>query len=97
MRLHNTQVLIRPLITEKNSLLREELNAYVFEVHREANKHQIKSAIEELFAVKVGNIRTAIQRGKNRRVGKYSGKRRNYKKAFVTLNDGGSIDFFEGV
>lgn len=97
MRLHNTQVLIRPLITEKNSLLREETNAYVFEVHREANKHQIKTAIQELFAVKVEVVRTTIQRGKNRRVGRFVGKRRNYKKAFVCLRDGDSIDFFEGV
>ena len=97
MRLHHTQVLIRPLITEKNSLQREEQNAYVFEVHRAANKHQIKTAIEELFAVKVHDVRTAIQRGKNRRVGQYVGKLRNYKKAFVTLREGDSIDFFEGV
>lgn len=97
MRLHNTQVLIRPLITEKNSLLRESVNAYVFEVHKEANKHQVKSAVEELFAVKVLEVRTMVQRGKNRRVGRYFGKRPNYKKAFVTLREGDSIDFFEGV
>ena len=97
MRLHPTQVLIRPLITEKNSLQREEHNAYVFEVHRDANKHQIKAAIEELFAVKVQEVRTLVQRGKNKRVGKYTGKKRNFKKAFVTLADNGSIDFFEGV
>ncbi len=97
MRLHNTQILIRPLITEKNNLLREELNEYVFEVHAEANKNQIKTAVEELFAVKVTNVRTAIQRGKQRRVGRFTGYRRNYKKAFVTLRGNESIDFFEGV
>lgn len=97
MRLHATQVLIKPLITEKNSLLREEHNDYVFEVHPDANKGQIKSAVEELFVVKVEQVRTAIQRGKKRRVGQHTGRNKNFKKAFVTLQDGGSIDFFEGV
>ena len=97
MRLHETQVLLRPLITEKNNLLREEMNAYVFEVHRDANKHQIKNAVEALFQVKVHDVRTSIQRGKYRRVGRFLGKRRNYKKAFVILRDGDSIDFFEGI
>ena len=97
MRLHPTQVLIKPLITEKNSLLREDDNKYVFEVHKAANKGQIRSAIESLFAVKVLEVRTAIQRGKMRRVGRHEGKTRNFKKAFVTLREGDSIDFFEGV
>lgn len=97
MNLHPTQVLLKPLITEKNNLLREDNNEYVFEVHKSATKPQIASAVEELFAVKVLQVRTAIARGKNRRVGRYVGRKPNFKKAFVQLRDGHSIDFFEGV
>lgn len=97
MRLHPTQILIRPLITEKNSLLRETENEYVFEVHRTANKNLVAEAVEELFAVKVREVRTLIQHGKTRRVGVHSGQRSNYKKAFVKLREGDTIDFFDGV
>ena len=97
MNLHPTQILKRPLITEKNSLLRENDNEYVFEVHRSANKKMIQAAVEELFAVKVEDVRTLIQRGKKRRVGQHSGYKDNIKKAYVRLPEGQSIDFFDGV
>lgn len=97
MQLHPTQVLLRPLITEKNNLVRDGGNEYVFEVHNDANKPSIKAAVEELFAVEVEDVRTLITRGKNRRVGRHSGRKPNRKKAFVRLADGQSIDFFEGV
>ncbi|MCO4760741.1 MAG: 50S ribosomal protein L23 [Myxococcales bacterium] len=97
MNLHPTQILVKPLITEKNNLLRDADNEFVFEVHLDANKKQIREAVETLFAVKVADVRTLVQRGKNRRVGKYSGKRPNYKKAIVRLHGDQSIDFFEGV
>jgi large subunit ribosomal protein L23 len=83
MYLHPTQILKRPLITEKNSLLREDGNEYVFEVHSSANKQMIKTAVEELFAVQVEEVRTLIQRGKLRRVGRNVGRKSNFKKAFV--------------
>ncbi len=97
MNLHPTQILVRPLITEKNNLLRETENEYVFEVHRTANKIQVAEAVEVLFAVKVNEVRTLIQHGKMRRVGVHTGKRSNYKKAFVKLREGDTIDFFDGV
>ena len=97
MKLHPTQVLIRPLITEKNNLLRERDNEYIFEVHMDANKAQIRDAVERLFAVSVADVRTMVQRGKNRRVGQHVGKRPNFKKAFVRPQGDASIDFFEGV
>jgi large subunit ribosomal protein L23 len=97
MQLHPTQLLVRPLITEKNSLARDADNEYVFEVHSEATKPAIKLAVEELFAVKVEEVRTLITRGKNRRVGRHTGKKANRKKAFVRLATGQTIDFFEGV
>ena len=97
MNLHPTQVLVRPLITEKNNLVRDALNEYVFEVHKQANKKQISSAVEEMFAVRVESVRTMIQRGKPRRVGQHTGHRNNYKKAYIKLRQGQSIDFFEGV
>ena len=75
-------VVKRPLITEK--------------VHREATKIQVKQAVEKLFNVHVLAVRTAIARGKNKRVGKNVGRRPNWKKAFVTLKEGDTIALFEG-
>ncbi len=97
MDLHPTQVLLRPLITEKNNLVRDSNNDYVFEVHKDATKSQIVLAVEELFAVKVLAVRTLVQRGKPRRVGQRTGRKSNYKKAYVKLREGQSIDFFEGI
>ena len=91
------EVIKRPLIfTEKGSLLREEDNKYLFEVDQRANKIQIKNAVETLFKVGVAEVNTLIVRGKMRRMGRGRAKTRNWKKAIVTLNDGESIEFFEG-
>lgn len=97
MGLHLTQILVKPLITEKNNLAREERNEMVFEVHRAANKPMIKTAVEQLFGVKVADVRTISKLGKMRKVGKYSGYRADTKKAVVRLADGENIDFFQGV
>ena len=97
MGLHLTQVLIRPLITEKNNIARETLNVVVFEVHRDANKPMIKAAVEQLFGVRVEDIRTQHKMGKIRRVGKFSGHRADVKKAFVKVAAGQQIEFFQGV
>lgn len=97
MGLHLTQILVRPLITEKNNLAREARNEVVFEVHRDANKPMIKGAVEQLFAVKVEDVRTIQRLGKERRVGKWTGFKPDTKKAIVRLAEGQNIDFFQGV
>jgi large subunit ribosomal protein L23 len=89
------QVIRRPIIlTEKATLLREKDNQVVFEVARDANKVQIRDAVQRLFKVSVTGVNTMILRGKDRRMGKGRGKMQNWKKAIVTLKEGDSIDFF---
>lgn len=88
-------VIKRPIaLTEKAARLREG-NQVVFEVALDANKIQIKSAVESLFAVKVADVNTLVQRGKPRRLGRIMGKRPNWKKAIVTLAEGSDIQFFD--
>ncbi len=89
-------VVKRPLITEKAERSREATRQFAFEVHREATKIQVKQAVEKLFNVHVLAVRTAIARGKNKRVGRNVGRRPNWKKAFVTLKEGETIALFEG-
>ncbi len=103
-------IIKRPLLTEKSARLREtgggasapaEGDAYaqqvVFEVARDANKIEIKGAVQKLFNVTVTGVRTLVVRGKEKRVGRFSGRRPSWKKAFVTLKAGDNIEFFEGV
>ncbi|MGB5810200.1 MAG: 50S ribosomal protein L23 [Polyangiales bacterium] len=95
--MHVEDIIKRPLyLTEKGSKLREEQNKYTFEVDLDANKLQIKTAVETLFKVTVDNVHTLVMRGHMRRMGRGFAKTRNWKKAVVTLRDGESIDFFEG-
>jgi large subunit ribosomal protein L23 len=96
MMLADQDVVKRPLITEKSERGRETAQHYAFEVHREATKIQVKTAVEKLFGVHVTAIRTSIARGKNKRVGRNLGRRPNWKKAIVTLKEGESISLFEG-
>lgn len=91
------QIIKRPLVTEKSMILRDTGNQYAFVVESKANKHQIRTAVEKLFKVHVADIKTAIVRGKIKRVGRNSGKRPNWKKALVTLKEGEKIELFEGV
>ena len=97
-RLTHEEVLKRPLVyTEKITRWREQgLNKVLFEVAREANKLEIKEAVEALFGVTVTKVNTAITRGAPRRVGRKTGKRPNVKKAVVTLAPGDSIDEYFG-
>jgi large subunit ribosomal protein L23 len=88
------QIIKKPLITEKTSLQKEEGKIVAFEVSRDANKIEIKQAVEKAFDVKVKNVNTALVAGKTKRVGRQYGKRSNWKKAYVTLEEGSSIDFF---
>ena len=103
-------VIKRPLLTEKTARLREtggasaapaEGEAYaqkvVFEVARDANKLDVRKAVETLFKVTVTDVRTLVVRGKLKRVGRFAGRRPAWKKAFVTLKAGDNIEFFEGV
>ena len=90
------QIIRRPLITEKATLLTERDNKVVFEVDRSANKLDIKRAVEQMFDVKVENVRTTSMHGKVKRMGMHRGRRPDWKKAFVTLRQGDKIEFFEG-
>ncbi|MDH5673637.1 MAG: 50S ribosomal protein L23 [Myxococcales bacterium] len=91
------QIIKRPLtLTEKGTRLQEDENQYMFEVHPKANKIQIRDAIETLFSVKVTKVRTLIMRGRVRRMGRGHAKNQNWKKAFVSVADGETIDFWEG-
>ena len=85
------RVVRRALLTEKSSAFREQ-NKYVFEVDRRAGKSEIKRAVEELFKVDVVEVRTMNVRGKIKRMGRFEGKRPDWKKAVVTLAEGSSID-----
>jgi large subunit ribosomal protein L23 len=90
------QVIKGPLITEKLDKAREKQRQYSFVVDQKATKHDINIAVTQLFKVTVENVRTAIMRGKIKRVGKNMGQRSNFKKAFVTLKEGDKIELFEG-
>ena len=89
-------IIRRPLITEKSTHQKDENHQYAFEVHGDANKVEIQSAVERLFKVKVLQVRTCNVLGKVKRLGRRYGKRPDWKKAIVTLKEGDRIDFFEG-
>ena len=90
------ETIVRPLITEKSSAAYQDRQEYTFEVHPKASKPQIRSAIEQLFGVKVQGVWTSHQRGKVKRMGKTAGRRPNWKKAIVKLAPGDTIPIFEG-
>ena len=103
-------IIKRPLLTEKSARLRETGGAasghaegedyaqqVVFEVARDANKIEIRGAVQSLFKVTVTSVRTLVVRGKQKRIGRFSGRRPTWKKAYVTLKAGDNIEFFEGV
>ncbi len=92
-----SQVLMRPIVTEKTTALGEESNKYVFEVARASNKHEIKRAVEQFFGVKVLDVRTMNVNGKPKRLGIHAGRRASWKKAIVTLNSEDKIDLFDAV
>lgn len=89
-------IIIRPILTEKSLRLQKEANAYVFEVRRDANKPQIKKAVEDLFKVKVVKVSTINLKGKPRRRYRAIGRTRSFKKAVVFLKEGDTIRLFEG-
>ena len=92
------QIIRRPLVTEKSTVMREDANVIAFEVDPKANKIQVKNAVEELFKVKVAEVRLFNVRGKVKRMGRFEGKRRDWRKAYVRLKAGEKApDFIEGV
>ena len=91
------QVVLRPLLTEKGTRLKEEGNQYLFRVAKTANKVEIKRAIEQLFRVTVLDVRTLRVRGKVKRLGRFEGRRPDWKKAVATLKQGETIELYEGV
>ena len=91
------QVVRRALITEKGTALRELRNQYVFEVATDANRIDIKRAVEAIFSVKVRGVRTMQMRGKEKRQGRYVGRRSDWKKAIITLMPDQKIELFEQI
>jgi large subunit ribosomal protein L23 len=92
-----TDIIRRPLVTEKTSIMREDGKTIVFHVAPHANKVEIKRAIEQLLGAKVASIRTSIAHGKIKRQGRFAGQRSDWKKAYVKLRDGEKIpEFLEG-
>ena len=88
---HYSDVIIAPVITEK-SIANRQANVYTFKVAKDATKNEIKNAVEEAFKVSVKNVNTLNSKSKRRRVGKYAGRTKTYKKAIVTLAEGSSIE-----
>lgn len=97
MKLDSHDIIRRPIVTEKSMAAMND-KKYTFIVHMHANKYQIKKAVEEIFGVKVKEVKTARYIGKTKRVGVHVGKRPDYKKAIVKLTaDSKSIEYFEGM
>jgi large subunit ribosomal protein L23 len=86
-----------PLVSEKSTNMRVNENKYVFKVDKKANKLEIKKAIEELFKVKVEDVTTMMMHGKPKRLGRFEGRRTDWKKAIVRLKKGETIELFETV
>ena len=88
-------VLIRPLLTEKITAIRETKNSIAFSVHRQATRIDIRRAVEKVFSVKVASVNVMNVRGKKKRQGRFTGRRSDWRKAFITLNEGEKIELYE--
>lgn len=95
------EIIIKPVVTEKATKLTDKLNRYTFRVSPQANKYQIKALVEKLYGVKVVNVNTAVVRGKNKsrytKSGLLRGKTNAWKKAFITVGEGETIDFYSNI
>jgi large subunit ribosomal protein L23 len=92
-----TEIIRRPLITEKTTVLRDDDRTLVFQVAMDANKVDIKRAVEQLLGAKVENVRTLVAHGKTKRRGRFEGRRPDWKKAYVRLRDGEKVpEFLQG-
>jgi len=90
-------ILEAPMLTEKGTALKEADNKVMFKVAKEANKIEIKKAVEEIFKVKVDSVATINCKGKKKRLGRFEGRRPDWKKAIIKLKKGEKLDFIEGV
>ncbi len=88
------QILVRPVVTEKSTDLMTEQNQYVFQVAKQANKIEVRKAVEMVFGVRVSDVRTQVVRGDMRRVGQNTGRKPSWKKAIVTLHPEDTIDLY---
>jgi large subunit ribosomal protein L23 len=88
-------VVLRPLVTEKATTLKDDHNQVSFQIAMDANKVEVRQAVEAIFKVKVTDVRTQVVFGKLKRMGRYLGRRSSWKKAVVTLGPGSKIDLFE--
>jgi large subunit ribosomal protein L23 len=91
-----SDILVRPLVTEKSTSGLGSDRTYAFEVGLSANKIQISGAVKAFYGVEVDSVRTVVMRGKSKRFGKHYGKRSNWKKAYVTLSEGHALNLYEG-
>jgi large subunit ribosomal protein L23 len=92
-----TEVIRRPIITEKTTVIRDDGQTLVFQVAKEANKIDVRRAVETLFGSKVASVRTSVMHGKMKRQGKYVGQRPDWKKAYVKLREGEKLpEFLQG-
>jgi len=89
-----TEVIRRPLVTEKTTVMKEDGRTLVFEVARQANKLDVKRAVEKLLGPKVASVRTSIAHGKEKRQGQFVGRRSDWKKAYVVLREGEKLPEF---
>ena len=95
--LEEYKIIRKPIVTEKSTDLKDYNNQIVFEVHPEANKSEIAKAVEKLFKVTVLSVQTQNRKGKSKRLGRFLGRRKHWKKAIVRIKEGDRVDFFEGV
>ncbi|MDA0987791.1 MAG: 50S ribosomal protein L23 [Chloroflexi bacterium] len=94
--MHVFEVLLRPLVTEKSTILQDGHNKYAFEVDTRANKVQVRAAVEESFSVKVTEVNILVVKGKKKRFGRKAVQKASWKKAVVSLRTGDKIQLFEG-
>jgi large subunit ribosomal protein L23 len=88
------KIIVKPLLTEKGTHMEEDANKVLFQVSLDANKIEVRRAVERIYDVKVVDVNTQVMRGKIKRQGRSSGRRPKWKKAIVTLAEGSTIDFF---
>jgi len=90
-------IIKQAIVSEKGTVLKDKENRYVFKVHPDANKIEIKKAVEAAFDVKVLDVKTINMKGKTKRLGRFEGKRSSWKKAIIRIKEGDTIDIFESV
>ena len=90
-------IIKQAIVSEKGTVLKDKENRYIFKVHPDANKIEIKKAVEAAFDVKVLDVKTINMKGKTKRLGRFEGKRSSWKKAIIRIKEGDTIDIFESV